>query len=231
MGSNDEKVQDNFCKCSSPGFDEKHPQFCIICGRELVKYKDYPMNKLAAVLEDLKKRPKANSSKIRISNGEVSCEYKAILYFADDRNENTKFDPGEITYITTKNALFIVSKIPDGNAVPGNGRLEGGGLPDVGAAAGQSGVAEMTAESILENCSLEDAANLYIISVQHCADTSDFQDGEIRSISIKMALTNFKDWDRKLPVKEPRHGDYGMDQDRNLYVYTSGGWISTKKPA
>lgn len=57
------------------------------------------------------------------------------------------------------------------------------------------------------------------------ADTSDFEDGEVRPLMSIGSLP--ENWDGKLKkCDDPYHGMLGIDKDKNSFTYHSGEWYS-----
>ena len=58
------------------------------------------------------------------------------------------------------------------------------------------------------------------------ADTSDFEEGEIRSMECEMTLTELEGSHEpiKMKVITPMVSDWGINKDKDRFMYTEEGW-------
>lgn len=70
--------------------------------------------------------------------------------------------------------------------------------------------------------------DIQAIAVGYCVSTAitdDFKEDEIRCLNPKnpLPIKKLNEWDGILEVKEPIHGDYGMNKNREIFWRTSKG--------
>ena len=68
---------------------------------------------------------------------------------------------------------------------------------------------------------IEEKFFIGIGTVLSLADTSDFEDGEVRVIPM---IRDYDNWDGKIPKRDPIEFDCGTDKDLKGYVYRNKNW-------
>ena len=62
------------------------------------------------------------------------------------------------------------------------------------------------------------------------ADTGDFKQGEIRTLTCgvnKYTLADLQNgkWNGKIPVVDPHHCDIGIDRNKRYHIYYADKWV------
>lgn len=64
-----------------------------------------------------------------------------------------------------------------------------------------------------------------MLSVKDQVNTDTWSDSEIRSLHFEGTVEELKNWCDDMPIIKPQYSDFGMNKKRELFYYTTKGWI------
>ncbi len=72
---------------------------------------------------------------------------------------------------------------------------------------------------------MNDIFNYGMVLIHLKADVSDFEEGEVRTLACNYSLKELEEIKTiKLEKKEAFFGDYGINKNRDLFIYFPNGW-------